>query len=418
MKILLLNQCFWPDVVATSQQLTALARRLSDAGHEVTVIAARRGYDDPTDTFSRRERWNGIDIIRVSSINLGKKNRATRFLNFGSFLFTCGLRMLSLPRQDVVVALTSPPFISWLASLFTKLRGGELVFWVMDLNPDEAIAAGWLKQNSITAKLLSRLLRSSMRRARTIVALDDYMKEKIVGKGIPESKVHVIRPMHDESVHFDEEGRQAFREAHGLAERFVVMYAGNHSPCHPLNTLLAAADQLKTNTGIAFLFVGGGSEFDKVKSFAHAHELNNVICLPYQPQASLPAVLSAADLHIVVMGDPFVGIVHPSKIYNILAVGAPFIFIGPEKSSMGGLVSQIADPSLARRFAHRTSAELAHAIAEAARHSGQRIPAERVAAHDSPARLLEVIEATSPIVSHNSAVEVAVASSSRADFVG
>jgi len=46
------------------------------------------------------------------------------------------------------------------------------------------------------------------------------------------------------TVHFDEEGRQSFRERHNLSEKFVVMYAGNHSPCHPLETLLEAARHL------------------------------------------------------------------------------------------------------------------------------------------------------------------------------
>jgi hypothetical protein len=46
MKVLLLNQCFYPDVVATSQHLTDLAIELVKSGHQVTVLASRRGYDD------------------------------------------------------------------------------------------------------------------------------------------------------------------------------------------------------------------------------------------------------------------------------------------------------------------------------------------------------------------------------------
>ena len=42
--------------------------------------------------------------------------------------------------------------------------------------------------------------------------------------------------------------------------------------------------------------------------------------------------LSSADLHIVVMGDPFVGIVHPSKVYNIRRLGIPFLYVGPRES--------------------------------------------------------------------------------------
>jgi hypothetical protein len=36
-------------------------------------------------------------------------------------------------------------------------------------------------------------------------------------------------------------------------------------------------------------------------------------CLPYQPIEKLSASLSAADLHVVVMGDQYVGIVTPAK---------------------------------------------------------------------------------------------------------
>jgi colanic acid biosynthesis glycosyl transferase WcaI len=53
MRVLLLNQCFYPDVMATAQQLTSLARGLAERGHAVTVIASDRGYDDPSHRFSR-----------------------------------------------------------------------------------------------------------------------------------------------------------------------------------------------------------------------------------------------------------------------------------------------------------------------------------------------------------------------------
>ncbi len=414
MKILLLNQCFWPDVVATSQQLTALARRLTEQGHKVTVLAARQGYDDPKLDFPRRETWNGIEINRVSSLNFGKKNPAARTVNFGSFLLMSALRMLTLPRQDVVVALTSPPLISWLASVFTRLKGGQMVFWAMDLNPDEAIAAGWLKDNSFTARFLSRLLKSSMVHAKSIVALDHFMKQRIVDKGISEAKIAVIPPAPDPHVRFDDEGREAFRQRHGLTEKFVVMYAGNHSPCHPLDTLFESAKTLQGENRVAFVFVGGGSELEKVKPFAHAHQLTNITCLPYQPQSNLSAVLSAADLHVVAMGDPFIGIVHPSKIYNILSIGAPFVFIGPEESPMSEMISQISDSRIATQVRHGERLELARLISEAARATPDVQPRSvraEVANRDSVSDLIAVIESAQGNFSDDSVVDRVVRTS-------
>src|SRR5258705_10084560 len=86
MKILLLNQCFYPDVAATGQYLTDLAQGLSERGHSVTVIAGDRGYDDPAHRFVRCETWRGIKIIRIRSLNLGKEARWRRAVNFASFL--------------------------------------------------------------------------------------------------------------------------------------------------------------------------------------------------------------------------------------------------------------------------------------------------------------------------------------------
>ncbi|HEV2834105.1 MAG TPA: glycosyltransferase family 4 protein [Pyrinomonadaceae bacterium] len=340
MKILLLNQCFYPDVVSTAQHLTDLATELSARGHDVTVIASDRGYDNPGLRFPRRESWNSVQIIRIPSLSLGKSSRWRRALNFGSFAIVCALRLLLLPRFDVVVALTSPPLISFLAALLVKFKGGRFCFWVMDLNPDEAIAAGWLDERSALARLLQWMLRFSLKHAAHTIVLDRFMRDRVLAKGVEPERVTVIPPWsHDDAVCFSVEGREAFRSQHGLKDRFVVMYSGNHSPCHPLDTLLDAALNLRARDDIVFCFVGGGSEHTKVKNFALRHELRNVKCLPYQPLRELSSSLSAADLHVVVMGDEFVGIVHPCKIYNILSLGIPTLYIGPTPSHVTDIAS-------------------------------------------------------------------------------
>ncbi|MBA2527228.1 MAG: glycosyltransferase family 4 protein [Pyrinomonadaceae bacterium] len=344
MKVLLLNQCFYPDVVATAQLLTHLAVGLAEKGHQVTVIAGDRGYDDPATRFVRRERWQGITIIRIPSFALGKHSKWRRAVNFASFLINCSLRLLLLPQFDVVVALTSPPLISLLGSLFVRIKGGRFVFWVMDLNPDEAIAAGWLKENSLAGKILKSVLRYSLRHATCVIVLDRFMKERILKHGTSGERITVLPPWaHGDAVCFDEAGRRAFRERHNLSQNFVVMYAGNHSPCHPLNTLLEAALRLSERSEIAFCFVGGGTEQARVKAFAAEHKLNRISSLPYQPLKELGGSLSAADLHTVVMGDGFSGIVHPCKVYNILSVGTPFLYIGPPESYVTDIAAQATE---------------------------------------------------------------------------
>jgi colanic acid biosynthesis glycosyl transferase WcaI len=338
MKVLLLCQVFYPDVVSVAQYLADFGVDLSAAGHEVTVLCSSRGYDNPATTFAQDEIWKGIRIRRVAVWGLGKKSKLRRIVSAASFFLSSLAELILMPRQDVVVAVPPPPLLSVIAALFVKLRGGRLVCWNMDMNPDEAIAAGWLKHDSFAAHILEAALRYSLRASSCIVVLDRFMKDRIAAKHTPRDKVHII-PIwsHDQAVYYDPYGRQAFRKRLGVEGKFVVMYSGNHSPLHPLDTLLQAALRLQDNPEIAFVFVGGGSEFARVKLFAQSLCLPNVLCEPYQPLEQLAGSLSAADLQVVILGDPFVGIVHPSKIYNILAVGAPFLYIGPAESHITDL---------------------------------------------------------------------------------
>ena len=366
MRFLLLNQTFHPDVAATAQYLTELALALVQRGHQVTVLASRRAYDSPEKLFPKREQWRGIRIIRAGSTSFGKGAKWRRAADFASFLSLCLWRLALLPRHDAIIALTSPPLISFIGAWLARLWRASFFYWVMDFNPDEAIAAGWLASGSLTARALDSMSRFSLRRARKVIALDRFMRDRIVAKRIAPERVVVLPPWsHDDEVRFDAEGRKHFREAHGLDGKFVVMYSGNHSPCHPLDTLLQAAERLRDDPGIVFCFVGGGSEWRRLQSSEEPprptappphrptvppkhrntetpkHRSPAQLCLPYQPLTGLSASLSAADLHVVVMGDAFVGLVHPSKIYNILAVGAPVLYIGPRVSHVTEIVSAV-----------------------------------------------------------------------------
>ena len=403
MRIFLVNQAFHPDVVSSGQHLTDLAVALVERGHDVTVVTSRRAYDDSTRTFPKQEVWRGIKIYRVFNTGFGKRAKWRRAADFLTFLISCCGRLVLLPKPDVVVALTSPPLVSVIAAGFAKLRGAKFCYWIMDLNPDEAIAAGWLSPDSFVAKWLERLSRFSLRRAASVVVLDKFMQQRILAKNIPAEKIAVIPPWsHDSEVKFDAAGRAQFRQTHGLENRFVIMYAGNHSPCHPLDTILAAAKTLAaSDPEIFFCFVGGGSEQRRVKDFAAKNQLPNVLCLPYQPLEQLAGVLSAADLHLVVMGDPFVGLVHPCKAYNLLRVNAPILYMGPQPSHVSEILGELngqlpgaATPHGDAPAAVKSILELKRAVSQAARKDA--VPLDgRFSKETLLPQLVAVIESTS-----------------------
>jgi glycosyltransferase involved in cell wall biosynthesis len=353
-KILFINQVYPPDPAATGQQQASLAQALVERGHEVTVITSNRGYSERADKFPSKEIIAGVRIYRVWSSAFGKNAKWKRAVDFATYFFSCLRRAILLKRHDIIITLTTPPLVSIIGAGLARLWKARFIYWVMDLNPDEAIAAQWLKENGIMAKILETISRISFRSASAIIALDHFMSDRIVKKGVPASHVHALAPWsHDRTLHYDRAGRESFRKMHGFENKFVIMYSGNHSPCHPLDSILQAVLELKDDPDYVWCFVGGGTEQQNVIAFRERYQLQQqIICLPYQPYDSLSASLSAADLHCVVMGNPFVGIVHPCKIYNILRLGIPCLCIAPAPSHLSKLTETVGNPNLMRIVSH------------------------------------------------------------------
>jgi glycosyltransferase involved in cell wall biosynthesis len=403
MRVLILNQAFYPDVVSSAQHAADFACALTEAGHEVRVICSRRAYDEASTVFPRRQLWKGIRIKRVGSTTFGKGARWRRAIDFATFNAACTLGLLFSRRADVIVALTSPPLLAFVAALAVPLKAKRLVFWSMDLNPDQAIAAGWLRPESRMARFFSSLSLHSLRKADRIIALDRFMKERIQAKGVDPAKIKVVPPWsHDEYVRFDPAGREEFRARHGLSQKFVVMYSGNHSPCHPLDTLLQAAERLADREEIVFCLVGGGSVFRTIRGEVGLRGIRNIVCIPYQPISELSASLSAADLHIVVMGNPFVGIVHPCKIYNILAVSSPFLYVGPQESHVSDILAQ--QPGLGYAHRHGDVDEVVTSIRAACEQRGG-LSARTIAEQFSSKRLIpEMVHAVEELVAQSGGI--------------
>jgi glycosyltransferase involved in cell wall biosynthesis len=111
------------------------------------------------------------------------------------------------------------------------------------------------------------------------------------------------------------------------------MYSGNHGYSTPVTTLVQAALKMDKNPedkDILFMFIGGGVGKKDVDNAIKEHNPANLRSLPYQPFKDLRFSLSAADVHLVTVGNDVVGVVHPCKIYGAMAVSRPILLVAPD----------------------------------------------------------------------------------------
>ena len=329
MRILLLNQFFWPDSSATSQLLTDLARGLADRGHEVDVICAQGGYG-----LADEGAAPPVKIYRAGALPF-VRGPLGRILSYLSFYVSATLRGLTLARPDLVITLTTPPLLSLLGTVIKAVRGSRHFIWEMDVYPDVAVDLDYFKAGGVLDRVTGALADYSRSRADGVIALGECMKERLVRRGLPAERIFVadnwadgaaIRPVARPGDHRD----------------LVLLYSGNLGLAHDLGTLLGAISGLKHEERFKFLFVGSGGRRGELETFCVREGIRSVELRPYAQRSNLGESLGAGDIGLVTQREACCGSVVPSKVYGLLAAGRPVLFIGPKEATPSRIIAQYA----------------------------------------------------------------------------
>jgi colanic acid biosynthesis glycosyl transferase WcaI len=337
LSLLVLSQVYLPDPASVGQHMADVASAMAARGWRTVVLTADRGYDDPTQRFPRLEQLACVEVRRLPFSSFGKRSIVMRVLGGLSFALQAVWVGLRIGRIDRVLVSTSPPLAQLAALVVCRIRRAPLTLWVMDLNPDQMIALKLLRPGHPVVKVFEWLNRRVFARARDVIVLDRFMAERVLAKLDVSDKLTVLPPWpHEDHVGPTPKQDNPFRREHGLDGKFVVMYSGNHGPSNPLTTVLDAALRLRDDPRFAFVFVGGGIGKSEVDAVAGP----TILSLPYQPLDRLRYSLSAADVHLVTIGDDVVGIVHPCKVYGAMAVARPILLVGPDRSHVGDLLAR------------------------------------------------------------------------------
>ncbi len=341
MRLTILNQFYSPDLSPTAQLATSLGEHRAAAGDEVRVVASRGGYvKGATDGHGLGA---SVRVSRIWTPRLGKGSVARRLLDYGCFFAGATLRMLTLPRQDVIVVMTTPPFIALTALAHKVLHPStRLVIWCMDCYPEVLERSGSLREQGLAARMMRALNRLLFRYSDHLVVLDEAMGNLLRCRYVRSGRKFSISvvPNWERAERFPLEPAPAAWEGIerlGLRDRYVVLYSGNAGVAHEFETTLAAARALQGEP-VSFLFVGAGRRHQELA--AAARELPNLVFCDYVPAADLRPLMASVDCSLISLRENFLGVVSPSKLHANLAMSLPILYVGP----IGGNVdAAIAD---------------------------------------------------------------------------
>jgi glycosyltransferase involved in cell wall biosynthesis len=273
------------------------------------------------------------------------------------------IRAVLLPRQDVIIALTTPPYIA-LAGVLQKIihPRTRLVLWNMDCYPEAVERTGMIRPGGIVSRMMRAINRAIFRRLDHLVCLDSAMKELLLSQYAPSNRTLPcsIIPNWERADLFPTWEREAPAEPHpgrgaapaepcppqhprpsawdnpvvdSLRDRFVILYLGNAGYGHEFKTMLDAAEELRAEP-VTFLLVGGGALRPWIAEQAKTRGLANILLCDYVPKEKTRDVMAVADCALITLEDYAAGVMSPSKLHSNLAMGLPVIYVGPKGSNV------------------------------------------------------------------------------------
>ncbi len=352
MKVLIYSLNYAPELTGIGKYNAEMANWLVDNGDDVQVVSAKPYYPEweVHEGFKKggylSSVEHGVSIKRCPLYVPATPTALKRILHLVSFAVSSAFVLFkklltSQGRPEMIFVVQPTLFITPIALLFAKLSGAKAVLHIQDYEVDAMLGLGMAVKNSLTARFAFSIESWLIRRFDVVSTISHSMMEKAKQKGVPDNKVMFFPNWADTEFVTPSVCGLAMREKWGFTEKDkVVLYAGNMGAKQGLEMVLEAAAQFQTQPEVKFVFVGAGAHVDALTQMAKDLQLNNVIFKPLQAWEDVPAMLSMANIHLVIQKKGAADAVLPSKLTNILSAGGKAIVTAEVATELGKIESK------------------------------------------------------------------------------
>lgn len=329
--------CDWlpPDFGAVGQYAVGFARALAAQGHRVDLV----GFSSQATTCEEQRPGDGTLLIH--RMRVPQYDRA-RLVRRALWTVMANARLLWHARKairacDEIRFTGSPPYLLHFVMPLARLLGKSTRYRITDFHPECLIAARG--RASAGLRVVQAMTDWWRRRVDVIEVIGVDQARRLTASGVREEAIELHRDPSPIDVDQACPPAAAPSPLQGLG---IVLYSGNWGVAHDVDTWVEGFVRFTSSrharTGLWLNATGASADtvrdrlVDGGVPVAHTRPV---------PLHELPAVLMAADLHLITLKDAFVGYVLPSKVYACIASGRPILFIGSAESDVHLLCSAL-----------------------------------------------------------------------------
>lgn len=320
MRILVVCQYYYPEPFRISD----ICETLVENGHDVTVLTGLPNYpegrilDDYRYGKKRTEVIKGVKVIRCFEMGRGSSNLQL-FLNYLSFAISASFKALFIKEKFDVVLVNqlSPVMMGIPAIVYKKKHKKKILLYSLDLWP-ASLAAGGLKESSITYKLFLKISKWIYNSADSIAITSSMFKEYFRRTLGVNMKI----------IHLPQYAEDLFAESLEVTKKnkFNFVFAGNIGDMQSVVTIVKAANELREYSDVIFHIVGDGSKLEECKSLSNKLGLGNIIFYGRRPVIEMQQYYGLADAMLITLKDnKTISYTLPGKVQSYMAARKPII---------------------------------------------------------------------------------------------
>jgi glycosyltransferase involved in cell wall biosynthesis len=322
MQIALIADAYPPLRTSGAVQLRDLSLEFAKQGHLVTVIVAAPDLELPF----RIQEWRGVRIGRLKSPrtkNIGYVRRTlNEFLMPFAMLRNLRKSPLVTERWDGIAWYSPTIFLGPMVSALKRASGCRSYLIIRDIFPEWAADIG----------LMGRGLPYRVFKA---IANYQYSVADVIGVQTPGNRTYFMnwlkRPNRRVQVL---QNWLAYAPASGcsisinttvLAGRKIFVYAGNMGVAQGMGILLDLAERLRHRADIGFLFVGRGSDAQRLRADAKQRGLENVVFFDEIDPDEIAGLYAQCHVGLVALDSRHKTHNIPGKFLSYMQAGLPVL---------------------------------------------------------------------------------------------
>jgi glycosyltransferase involved in cell wall biosynthesis len=322
MRVVLIADAFPPMRTSGAVQMRDLAQEFAKKGHEVTVLVPMAGSSQPWIL----EKCDSYEVLRLRSPrakDVGHVRRALAEVAMPFFMMRNFDRSpLANVYWDAVIWYSPSIFLGPLAAKLKKQSSCPSYLIVRDIFPEWAVDMGVMRRG-----LAYRFFK--------LVEYYQYTVADVIGIQTPsnapyfsrlgdrvKAKVEVLQNWLAEAA---DQGCRVEVATTSMAGRFVFVYAGNMGVAQGMDVLIDTATLLKNRSDIGFLFVGRGSEAERLRQEAAKRGLDNVVFHDEIDPSEIPGLYAQCDAGLVALDPRHKTHNVPGKFLSYMQAGLPVL---------------------------------------------------------------------------------------------